>query len=104
MSKKNPFRFSLQCFNTESPEAWRGLISKTEDLGYDEPPLYARPVLESLGHVQLQTGAWDEAVASHRAWLERLSELAPAAVRSVRPVIAAGPGMIIVSIIQVPVP
>jgi len=33
MSKK-PFRFSLQSFNTESPENWRSLIGKTEDLGY----------------------------------------------------------------------
>ena len=29
-----PFRFSLQSFNTDSPENWRALIQKTEDLGY----------------------------------------------------------------------
>jgi len=34
MSKHKPFRFSLQSFNTTSPEAWRSLIRKTEDLGY----------------------------------------------------------------------
>jgi probable F420-dependent oxidoreductase len=34
MSSKKPFRFSLQSFNTDSPENWRTLISKTEDLGY----------------------------------------------------------------------
>ena len=33
MSSK-PFRFSLQCFNTDSPQNWRNLINKTEDLGY----------------------------------------------------------------------
>jgi len=33
MSTK-PFRFSLQSFNTDSPQSWRQLISKTEDLGY----------------------------------------------------------------------
>ena len=34
MSKPRPFRFSLQCFNTDSPSNWRQLIQKTEDLGY----------------------------------------------------------------------
>ena len=29
-----PFRFSLQCFNTDSPTNWRSLIDKTENLGY----------------------------------------------------------------------
>jgi len=34
MSEHKPFRFSLQCFNTDSPANWRNLISKTESLGY----------------------------------------------------------------------
>jgi alkanesulfonate monooxygenase SsuD/methylene tetrahydromethanopterin reductase-like flavin-dependent oxidoreductase (luciferase family) len=34
MSSPRPFRFSLQSFNTDSPENWRALIRKTEDLGY----------------------------------------------------------------------
>ena len=34
MSTKNPFRFSLQSFNTSSPANWRELINKTEALGY----------------------------------------------------------------------
>ncbi len=34
MSKPKPFRFSLQSFNTQSPQSWRTLIAKTEDLGY----------------------------------------------------------------------
>lgn len=34
MSDPKPFRFSLQCFNTESPASWRELVRKTEDLGY----------------------------------------------------------------------
>ena len=55
MSKNNPFRFSLQSFNTESPEAWRGLISKTEDLGYStfflaDHFLSQGPALDSTFH------------------------------------------------------
>jgi probable F420-dependent oxidoreductase len=34
MSEHRPFRFSLQCFNTDSPANWRKLIARTEDLGY----------------------------------------------------------------------
>lgn len=34
MSDHKPFRFSLQCFNTDSPANWRNLIAKTEALGY----------------------------------------------------------------------
>ncbi|MFK7977475.1 MAG: TIGR03621 family F420-dependent LLM class oxidoreductase [Halioglobus sp.] len=34
MSEHKPFRFSLQCFNTDSPANWRNLIAKTEALGY----------------------------------------------------------------------
>ena len=48
-------------------EAWE----KMEDLGYDEPPLYARSVLESLGYARLQAGAWKEAVAAFKSQLER---------------------------------
>jgi probable F420-dependent oxidoreductase len=34
MSQPKPFRFALQSFNTSSPEKWRELIARTEDLGY----------------------------------------------------------------------
>ncbi len=34
MSSTRPFRFSLQSFNSDSPQSWRELIRKTEDLGY----------------------------------------------------------------------
>lgn len=55
MSNKKPFRFSLQCFNTDSPQSWRNLISKTEDLGYStfflaDHFLSQGPALESTFH------------------------------------------------------
>lgn len=34
MSSNTPFRFSLQSFNTDSPQSWRSLVDKTEALGY----------------------------------------------------------------------
>lgn len=34
MSQARPFRFSLQSFNTDSPQNWRALIARTEALGY----------------------------------------------------------------------
>ncbi|NKB67530.1 MAG: tetratricopeptide repeat protein [Candidatus Latescibacteria bacterium] len=48
-------------------EAWE----KAEELGYDEPPLYARSVLESLGYARLEAGAWQEAVAAFQRQLAR---------------------------------
>jgi len=55
MSKPKPFRFSLQCFNTDSPANWRQLISKTEDLGYStfflaDHFLSTGPALDSTYH------------------------------------------------------
>jgi probable F420-dependent oxidoreductase len=55
MSSKKPFRFSLQCFNTDSPANWRNLISKTEDLGYStfflaDHFLSEGPALETTFH------------------------------------------------------
>jgi probable F420-dependent oxidoreductase len=55
MSNQKPFRFSLQCFNTDSPQSWRQLISKTEDLGYStfflaDHFLSQGPALESTFH------------------------------------------------------
>ncbi len=52
---KQPFRFSLQCFNTDSPANWRNLIAKTEDLGYTtfylaDHFLSAGPALDSTFH------------------------------------------------------
>lgn len=55
MSKPQPFRFSLQSFNTSSPADWRTLIAKTEDLGYStfylaDHFLSAGPALDSTYH------------------------------------------------------
>ena len=40
----------------------RAAADSLEALGYDEPPLYARPVLESLAHAHLEAGNWEQAV------------------------------------------
>ncbi len=55
MSNHKPFRFSLQCFNTDSPANWRSLIAKTEALGYStfflaDHFLSAGPALEGTYH------------------------------------------------------
>lgn len=55
MSDHNPFRFSLQSFNTDSPANWRALITKTEDLGYStfflaDHFLSAGPALDATYH------------------------------------------------------
>ena len=55
MSDQKPFRFSLQCFNTDSPANWRSLIRKTEDLGYStfflaDHFLSSGPALEQTYH------------------------------------------------------
>ncbi|GAB5451952.1 MAG: hypothetical protein Hals2KO_22800 [Halioglobus sp.] len=55
MSNPKPFRFSIQCFNTDSPANWRALIQKTEDLGYStfflaDHFLSEGPALESTFH------------------------------------------------------
>lgn len=60
MSK--PFRFSLQCFNTDTPANWRTLISKTEDLGYSsfflaDHFLSPGPALDSTFHPPQMLGA-----------------------------------------------
>ena len=60
MSK--PFRFSLQCFNTDSPANWRSLISKTEDLGYStfflaDHFLSPGPALDGTYHPPQMLGA-----------------------------------------------
>jgi probable F420-dependent oxidoreductase len=60
MSK--PFRFSLQCFNTDSPANWRSLISKTEDLGYStfflaDHFLSPGPALDGTFHPPQMLGA-----------------------------------------------
>jgi probable F420-dependent oxidoreductase len=58
----NPFRFSLQSFNTDSPKSWRNLIAKTEDLGYStfflaDHFLSTGPALDSTGHPPQMLGA-----------------------------------------------
>ena len=60
MSK--PFRFGLQAFNPKSPEAWREMLRKTEDLGYSayhlaDHFLGAGPAIESTGHPPQLLGA-----------------------------------------------
>ncbi|MEM9255015.1 MAG: TIGR03621 family F420-dependent LLM class oxidoreductase [Pseudomonadota bacterium] len=55
MSEPKPFRFSLQSFNTDSPENWRRLIASTEDLGYStfflaDHFLSPGPALEATFH------------------------------------------------------
>lgn len=50
-----PFRFSVQCFNTDSPKSWRSLIDKTEALGYSsfqlaDHFLSTGPALDSTFH------------------------------------------------------
>ena len=61
MSQK-PFRFSLQSFNTESPQSWRNLIAKTEALGYSsfflaDHFLSQGEALDSTGHPPQMLGA-----------------------------------------------
>lgn len=58
----NPFRFSLQSFNTDSPKNWRNLIAKTEALGYStfflaDHFLSSGPALDSTGHPPQMLGA-----------------------------------------------
>jgi probable F420-dependent oxidoreductase len=55
MSEQRPFRFSLQSFNTSSPQSWRELINKTEALGYStfflaDHFLSAGPAMDSTYH------------------------------------------------------
>ena len=61
MSNK-PFRFGLQAFNPPSPEAWRELVRKTEDLGYSAYHLADHflgpgPAIESTAHPPQLLGA-----------------------------------------------
>jgi probable F420-dependent oxidoreductase len=54
MSTK-PFRFGLQAFNPRSPEAWRDMLRKVEDLGYSSYHLADHilgpgPAIESTAH------------------------------------------------------
>jgi probable F420-dependent oxidoreductase len=62
MSDHKPFRFSLQCFNTDSPANWRKLIARTEDLGYStfflaDHFLSSGPALDSTFHPPQMLGA-----------------------------------------------
>lgn len=53
---------NLKSAEGENAEAYRLLksaIEKEEELGYTEPPYYARPVEETLGNVCLQAHAWE---------------------------------------------
>ncbi len=44
---------------------------KEEDLGYSEPPTYARPVLISLGETYLKAGNFTKAIETYQALLKR---------------------------------
>ncbi|MDR6197824.1 tetratricopeptide repeat protein [Siphonobacter sp. SORGH_AS_0500] len=44
---------------------------KEEELGYSEPPSYARPVLISLGEVQLQAKNYDQAIKAYTELLHK---------------------------------
>jgi tetratricopeptide (TPR) repeat protein len=44
---------------------------KEDELGYSEPPSYARPVLISLAETQLRFGKYDEAIAAYNELLIR---------------------------------
>jgi len=58
----NPFRFSLQSFNTDSAKSWRNLIDKTEALGYStfflaDHFLSTGPALDGTDHPPQMLGA-----------------------------------------------
>lgn len=46
------------------------------DLGYGEPPLYARPVAISIGTAQIKAGKYDEAVKTYNELLQRFPKSA----------------------------
>lgn len=62
MSPEKPFRFGLQSFNTDSPENWRKLIARTQELGYStfflaDHFLSTGPALEGTYHPPQMLGA-----------------------------------------------
>ena len=46
------------------------------DLGYGEPPLYARPVAINIGAAQIKAGKYDEAVKTYNELLQRFPKSA----------------------------
>jgi len=46
------------------------------ELGYGEPPLYARPVAVSIGEAQIKAGKYDQAIATYQALLVRFPKSA----------------------------
>ena len=46
------------------------------ELGYGEPPLYARPVAVSIGDAQIKAGKYDDAIATYQALLVRFPKSA----------------------------
>ncbi len=46
------------------------------DLGYGEPPLYARPVAISIAHAQIKAGKYDEAIKTYNELLKRFPKSA----------------------------
>lgn len=62
MSSTRPFRFAVQSYNAESPQAWRDTAKKVEDLGYSalhlaDHYLGAGPALEATSHPHQQYAA-----------------------------------------------
>lgn len=47
--------------NEEAVKLLKQAVRKEKEIGYGEPPVYARPALESLGYACLRAGNWDQA-------------------------------------------
>jgi tetratricopeptide (TPR) repeat protein len=45
--------------------------TKEKELGYSEPPFYARPVAMSLAQAHERTGKWDKAIEAYKTILKR---------------------------------
>jgi tetratricopeptide (TPR) repeat protein len=68
----------------------RSAAEKEQQLGYWEPPHYARPVHESLGEVCLRAGRFDDARAAYQAALKRRPNSGHALLGIARTEAAAG--------------
>lgn len=72
-------------------EAWVGLVEHCRAHGSDAVLLPEMPFSVWLAATkELDPGRWDDAVATHEAWLERLGELGASIVLASRPVVVDG--------------
>ena len=72
-------------------EAWKGLVEHCRANGSDLVLLPEMPFSVWLAATQeVDPARWDEAVATHEAWLERLGELKASTVLGSRPVVLDG--------------